>query len=204
MLDKLYHAAAVAAQTASAAVTRTAAEVTQQAGDSMPGGAILEFNKEFLVRSAIQWLNILLLTAVLIFILYKPVKKYMADRSGRIAKDIESARAYNEKSREEKALYERLITDIEKEREEILNQAHRLAVERGDQILLAAKEEARHLLQKAEEEIRVERENAAQEIKEQILELSLLMASRFVEVSIDKETQDAYVEQALANWGDWT
>jgi len=170
----------------------------------MPAGTILEFNQAFLIRSAIQWLNIILLTAALVYLLYKPVKKYMSDRVARITRDIESARKNNEKAREDKANYERMIANIEEEREEILSEAHHIAVERSDQILLAAREEAKHMLAKAENEIRMERENAAEEIKRQIIELSTLMASRFVEVSIDRKTQESYLDEVLENWREWT
>ncbi|MDR0469020.1 MAG: F0F1 ATP synthase subunit B [Peptococcaceae bacterium] len=170
----------------------------------MPSGSIIEFNTAFLIRSGIQWFNILLLTALLIWLLYKPVRKYMDGRAARIAQDIESARNNSEKAREDMAHYEQLIAHIEEEREEILNQAHRAAVERSDQILLTAREEARHLLAKAEDEIRIERENVSDEIKRQIIELSALMASRFVEVSIDRRTQEAYLEEVLENWREWS
>ncbi|MCL1805880.1 MAG: F0F1 ATP synthase subunit B [Clostridiales bacterium] len=170
----------------------------------MPAGSILEFNTAFLIKSGIQWLNIIALTAVLVFLLYKPVKNFMAGRAERIAKDIESARKSNEKAREDRIHYERLIAGIEEEREEILNEAHRIAVERSDQILIAAREEARHLMAKAEDEIKTERENAADEIKRQIIELSALMASRFVEISIDRNVQEAYLDEVLENWREWS
>ena len=170
----------------------------------MPTGSIIEFNQAFLIRSAIQWLNIILLTIVLIYLLYKPVKKFMAERVARITRDIESARKSSEKAREEKAAYEKLLSNIEEEREEILSEAHRIAVERSDQILLAAREEAKHMLVKAEDEIRMERENATEEIKRQIIELSALMASRFVEVSIDRKAQEAYLDEILENWREWS
>jgi F-type H+-transporting ATPase subunit b len=57
---------------------------------------------------------------------------------------------------------------------------------------------------RAEEEIRIERENAADEIRRQIVEISTLMASRFVQVSIDHDTQDKYIDEALADWSERT
>lgn len=172
--------------------------------DSMPAGTLVQFDKDLLIKIAIQAFNILLLTAVLILILYKPVRKFMHDRAVRIKNDIDSARRNNEEAEELKMKYQELIDNIEKEREEILNQAHRVAVEKSDQILFAAHEEAKYLLIKAENEIKVERENAADDIKMQIIELSTFIASRFVEVSIDKQTQDKYIEEALADWSEYT
>ena len=67
----------------------------ESAGE-LPPGRILGFDKTLLISLGIQWINIALLTAVLIFILYKPVKKFMADRSERIRGDIASARQNSE------------------------------------------------------------------------------------------------------------
>ena len=175
--------------------------LTQNA--DMPPGTLVQFDQSLLIKIAIQWFNIILLTALLIFILYKPVKKYMADRAGRIQNDIESARRNNQEAQELKAQYRELIDNIEKEREDILNQAHRAAVEKSDQVLFAAHEEAKYLLVKAENEIKVERENAADDIKMQIIELSVFLASRFVEISIDRQTQDKYIDEALKEWSEY-
>lgn len=170
----------------------------------MPPGSILHFDKALLIKMAVQWFNVILLTVVLVIVLYKPVKKYMDDRAARIKDDIDSARQNNEKALELKRHYEKLVQNIEQEREEILSQAHRIAVEKSDRVLLSAQQEARHLIKKAEDEIELERENASDEIKRQIIELSMLMASRFVEVSIDSQTQDKYIEEALADWSGQT
>jgi F-type H+-transporting ATPase subunit b len=172
--------------------------------DSMPAGTLVQFDKDLLIKIAIQAFNVLLLTAILILLLHKPVKKFMNDRAGKIKNDIDSARRNNQEAEELKMKYQELINNIEKEREEILNQANRAAVEKSDQILFAAHEEAKYLLIKAENEIKMERENAADDIKMQIIELSTFIASRFVEVSIDKQTQDKYIEEALADWSEYT
>ena len=170
------------------------------AAEEIPAGTILSFDRALLVRLCIQWLNVAILTAVMIYILYKPVKKFMADRTERIRGDIESARRNNEETQRIKAEYESKLADIGKEREEILDKARREANNEHDRIVFAAQEEAKHMKTRAEDEIRVERENAADEIRVQIVEISALMASRFIEKAIDHETQVKYINEALADW----
>lgn len=165
-------------------------------------GSILQFDKSLIVKLAIQWFNILLLTFILIRVLYSPVKKFMADRAERIMGDIDSARKSNQEAQGIKAKYEEKLANIEKEREEILVKAHREAVEEHDRILLEVREQAKHLLQSADEKIKMERENSADEVRRQIIEIASLMASRFVEVSIDNQTRAKYVEEALADWSE--
>ncbi|HHY51716.1 MAG TPA: ATP synthase F0 subunit B, partial [Clostridiales bacterium] len=38
------------------------------------------------------------------------------------------------------------------------------------------------------------------EMKRQIIEIATLMAERFVQLSIDRETQDRLIAEALAEW----
>ena len=49
-------------------------------------------------------------------------------------------------------------------------------------------------------EIEEERLNMQDEVKRQLIELSVMVAERFVEVSIDEKTQDKYIEEAISNW----
>ena len=172
------------------------------AADGDLGGNVLSLDMELLIRSAMQWVNIALLAVILTFVLYKPVKKFLADRAERIGNDIDSARAGNEQAQKIKADYQRMVDNIEKEREEILTEARRAAVKKGDQIIFDAQEEAKHLLIKANDKIKVEYENAADDIKKQIIEISTLIASRFVEISLDRQTQDRFIEEALADWSE--
>lgn len=171
-------------------------------GDIEDAGSILQFDKALLVKLVIQWFNILLLTFVLIRVLYNPVMKFMAERTERIKNDIESARLGSREAQERKADYDKLIADIEKEKEEILNKAHRDAVEEHDRLVFDAQEQAKHLLAMADDEIRIHRENESDEIRRQIIEISSMIAARFIEASIDGETHDRYIAEALEDWSD--
>jgi len=113
---------------------------------------------------------------------------------------LDNADQTNERARELKSNYENLIANIEVERENLLTQAHHAAVDKRDRMIFAAQSEAKHIIVKAKEEIASEKENAAEEIKRQIIELSTFMAGRFIELTIDPQTQDRYVDEALADW----
>ncbi|MCL2099264.1 MAG: F0F1 ATP synthase subunit B [Oscillospiraceae bacterium] len=172
------------------------------AAESMPEGSVLALDTEFLVRVGIQWFNIIVLSVFLVKILYKPVKNFLAERADRISSDIDSARLNNEQAEALKADYQKMLDNIGKEREEILNEASRAAVKKHDQIIFDAQEEAKYIKTKAKDEIKLERENAANEIRNQIIEVSNLIASRFVEVSVDQQTRDRYINEALADWSE--
>ena len=166
----------------------------------MPEGTILHFDKTLLIEIGIYMVNILLLVGVLAFLLYKPVKKFLDQRRGRIEGDLDAARRQREEAEQLKAQYERMLADIGEERDEILSGAHKRAVERSDELLFEARREAEALHARAVAELELERKNAFNDMKEQMIEISALMAGRFVKVSMDRETQDRYIDEAFADW----
>ena len=169
-------------------------------GAELPPGSILSLDKKLLVEMLVYIINISLLTGVLAFLLYKPVKKFMAQRKERIAAEIEAAQKDREEALELKEQYESLIADIETEREESLHAAYKKAMERSDQMLFAARREAENVYNRALAELKMEKENMADEMKRQMIEIAAMMAGRFVEVSVDRETQDRLIAEALAEW----
>lgn len=171
-----------------------------QGGEALPEGTMIAFDKNLLINMGVQMFNVILLVAALAFILYKPVKRFMAERSQRIADEIEAAQKDREDALELKEQYERLIADIEKERDEILHQAYKKAMEKSDQMLFDARREAESIHSRALAELETERQNMDDELRRQMIEIATLMAGRFVEVSIDRETQDRLIENALTEW----
>jgi len=166
----------------------------------MPEGTILHFDKALLIEIGIYMFNVLLLVGVLGFLLYKPVKKFLSQRQGRIQGDLASAQQLRGEAELLKAQYERILADIGEERDELLAQAHKRAVERSDELLFEARREAETLHARAIAELELERKNAFNDMKEQMIEISTLMAGRFVRVSMDRATQDKYIDEAFADW----
>ena len=166
----------------------------------LPDGAILNIDRSLAYNIAIQLFNVALLTAFLTFLLYKPVRKYLADRKRRIRDEIDGARRHTEEALSLKAKYERMIAEIEAEREEILRQTHKNAVEKSDQLLFEARREAEAIFHRAKADLDLERESISEEMKRQMIEIAHVMAGRIIQVSIDRETQDRLIMQALDEW----
>jgi len=168
--------------------------------DAIPEGTIMQFDKTLVINTCIQIFNIVVLTAVLVYILYKPVKEFLASRSERIRNEIKAASEERQEALELKEQYEKMLAGIEQEREEILHQAYKKAMDRSDQMLFDARQEAKAVHIRALAELETERKNMMEEMKRQMIDISVMMASRFVDVSIDREAPDKYIDEALADW----
>jgi F-type H+-transporting ATPase subunit b len=169
----------------------------------LPPGNILSLDFSLIINGLIHGVIILAMILVVAKVLYNPVKKFMADRAGRITGDIESARVIREQATEIKADYQGMRDNIEKEKEEILSEARREAVKKSDRILFDAQEEAKDLIIKAKDDIRRECERADADIKAQVTEVSALIAGRFIEFAADQETQAKFTEIIEETWADW-
>jgi len=170
------------------------------ASSEMPEGSILQFDKTLIINTCIQIFNIVVLTVILVKFLYKPVKKFLATRSERIQNEIKAASEERQEALELKEQYEKMLASIEQEREEILHQAYKKAMDRSDQMLFDAQQEAKVLHSRARAEFEDERKNMMDEMKRQMIEISIMMASQFVEVNIDQADHDRYIDEALADW----
>ena len=163
-------------------------------------GRILGLDAEFLLEIGIMMINVLFLSAVLFFVLYKPVKKFLNKRTERVENDINSAAEELKNAEVLKEKYQGMLANIDNEREEILTKAHKTATKKSDQIIAEAKQQAEIVYNKNMAKLEAEKIKANKEIWDQVVEISTMMAKKFVEISIDKETQDKYIEQAFADW----
>lgn len=170
-----------------------------QAAD-LPEGTILNLDKNLLYNILIQLFNVSILIVVLIFLLFKPVSNFLANRKQGIQDEIADARRIREEAGQLKEKYEKMIEAIEEEREEILRETRKKAVEKSDQLLFEARREVEVIHDRAKTELEAERENLSDEMKRQIVEIAHMMAGRFVQLSIDGATQDRLIEQALDEW----
>lgn len=163
---------------------------------------ILSLDANMLKDLAFQLLNTCILCAVLSYLLYKPVKNMLAARRDRIEGQINSAESRLDEANKMKAMYEEKLKAIDKEKEMILGEARNRAVLREQEIIAEAKAEAETLKNRAMVDIQREQEKAKDEIKKQIIEVSSIMAGKFIAEAIDQKKQEKLVDEVISDLGD--
>lgn len=163
---------------------------------------ILAFDWPMISNLLVQLFQTGVMIAFLSWLLYKPVLKFLKNRSERIANQIQSAKEGLEQSEVLKAEYEEKLKNIGKERDEILEAARKQAKAREASIIEAAKAEADAILKRAAADLELEQQKVKDEMKVQLVEISSLMASRFVAKNMDKATEDALLNQVITDLGD--
>ena len=107
--------------------------------------------------------------------LYKPVRKMLAARSEEVQSMYATA--------------------------EIVGSATRRAAERSDEILRESSQQASAMVKKAERVIEQERIKAHKELKDEVADLSVMIASKIVERDVKPEDHERFIEDFIDKVG---
>ncbi len=167
---------------------------------------------ERLINFDPQWINDVVITGVNIFILFfamsyllfDPARAFLEKRRQKIANDLETAKTSKEDAVALKAEYEDKLKAINKEAEQIMDEARKKAKKQEAEILAEAREEAARILERANREIDLERKKALEDVKTEIVSIAAMMAGKAVAASMDAGLQDSLIEETLKEMGEST
>jgi len=154
------------------------------------------------ISAGANLVNVLVLAAALAFLLYRPVRDVLRKRTERIQGQLSQAEADMAKAEELRLQYEQKIEDVQREREEILGEARKSAAENSRRIIAEAKKEADALKERASANVELEWERADAEMRNAIIEISAIMAEKFVTLAINKETHDRLFAETVVSLED--
>ncbi|MCD8238905.1 MAG: F0F1 ATP synthase subunit B [Clostridiales bacterium] len=166
------------------------------------GSFILTLDKNLLVDIGIQLINTCILCFVLSKLLYKPVLNFMKKRRERIASEISNADNKLKDADAALAEYNKKLAEIHAERAALLDEANKEANANKQAILEAAKQEAAEIKSRAMLQIEREQEKARDEIRLQIIQVSSLIAGKFVAESLTEAKQEQLVNDVIKDLGD--
>lgn len=165
-------------------------------------GYVIILEQQTLFQLVIQIINTCILCFILYKILYKPVLEFLNARKEKIANQIDDAALKLEEAENLKKEYEIKLSEIEKERSTILEDARIEAKENGKRIVDEASKEAKTLKDRAMKDIEREQDKAKDGIKTQIVELSSLMSKKFISEKITKDEQEKLINETIASLED--
>lgn len=166
------------------------------------GSYILTLDENLLIGIAEQLFNTCLLCAILSFLLYKPVLKFMRARKQRISDNITEADSKLKEAERVLNEYNERMKDIQAERSLILEAANKEANANKALIIEQAKKEAADIKNRAKLQIARDEEKARDKIRLQIIEVSSLIAAHFVDNSLSDDKQTKLVDDVIKGLGD--
>ena len=142
-------------------------------------------------------LNFLLLTALLTFFLYRPVRKFMMDRQDRIKRSLEEAAQSRAESAKMKQEYEARLAQASREAQDIIEKAVVQGERAQAEILDAARKEAKAILEQARAEAARERQVAFEALRDDIVDLVISTASVVAGKKVDSADDEAIVKRLV-------
>lgn len=144
-----------------------------------------------------QTVNFILLVILLYRLLYKPVRTFIDNRTAEIEGQIQSAEENQAASLALRQELEEQTRDSRRQARQYLDDAAKRAETLQAEMLQEAKEEAAAIIRRAQEVTELDREKAWAELKEQVGELSLLLASKVITQSLDQAQHQALIDETL-------
>ena len=140
---------------------------------------LINFDPQWISDVVITGINIFILFFALSYLLFNPARDYLEKRRNKIAGDLQNAKENKEEALALKAEYESRLREINKEAEQILDEARKKAKKQEAEIVAEAREEAGRIL-------------------------ASMMAAKAMAASIDVKIQDALIEETLKEMGERT
>lgn len=164
----------------------------------------MDFNIQIIpdpVNFGLQLVATIILFAVISRFLYKPVNGLINERKKVIASNLAVAEKQKEEMAEIKSDYEAEILKARGEAKKIVDDSRAKGEEVRMQIIEQANEEAVQIKARAEKELEREREQNQRDMKDQIAEISMLVASKVIQKNLDNETQQKFIDQFIDEVG---
>lgn len=145
-----------------------------------------------------QMLNFFILVWILARFAFKPLVSMMLERKERIAKDLADAQAARNEAEQFKADYAAQIANARQEAQQIVEKAVEQAEATTREQLAVAREQIEHEKERARQDIVNERDRAMNNLRNEVISLSVAMATKVVAKDMDSETNTKLIEDAIA------
>jgi len=164
-----------------------------------PQGRVFGIDQQTLIQIIANIINVAVLAAFLAYLLYKPVRDILNKRTNRIQGQLIQAEEELEKATELRRKYEQIMEDVEREREDILGEARKVAADSSRRLISEAKKEADTIRERAAANVEMEWERAENDMRTAIIDVSAVMAEKFVSLAINKETHDRLFNETMTD-----
>ncbi|HIT65010.1 MAG TPA: F0F1 ATP synthase subunit B [Candidatus Ventrimonas merdavium] len=165
---------------------------------------LIGFDPQFLHDAVLTGINIFILFFALSYLLFNPAREVLEKRRKKIAGELAQAEADQTSAAAMKAEYEAKLRDVNKEAENILETARRKAKAREEEMLEEARQEAARIIERANREIELEKKKAVDDMKQEVVSIAALMAEKVVGSAMDRQIQDALINETLKEMGEST
>lgn len=144
-----------------------------------------------------QLINFLLVLVVLWMFVYRPILRFLDERSKKIEESVKNAQRIEERMKEITEEREQILSAGRKEASAILERAQAEAEARSQEMITAAKREVERVVTKGKQAFAEEQEAAIRELRKEIIDLSLKAATRILQKEVDEKKAKSIAEEVV-------
>ena len=148
---------------------------------------------------AFQIINFLILVFLLHRILYRPVLNILDQRKERIREGQEAAERARTEAEQLRQEYEQQLEESRAHARKIIDDAAAAAERLRDESVVNAQQEAQRILDRARDELRAETEHARRELRHEVASLSVAVAGKLIQDSLDTEKNRELVARLISD-----
>lgn len=138
---------------------------------------------------------------LLTYFLYKPVRKFMADRAAGIEKAIRDAQQAREDAEKMRTDYQGELAQAKQESQRIIEDSIKQGQKVREQIVSDAREEAARLVTRARVEIQQELDKAMTVLRDQVADLAISSARAVIVKEVDASTHSRLIADVIEGVG---
>jgi F-type H+-transporting ATPase subunit b len=146
-------------------------------------------------------LAFLIVLLLLIKFAFPALRKGVKAREEKIRGDLEGAEHARQEAEEERARYQAQLADARGEANRIVEEARAAAEQVRQDLTSRAEQEAAQIRTRAAGDIQAARDRAMSDLRGQVADISVELAEKIVERSIDRSAQEQLIESYISSVG---
>lgn len=159
----------------------------------------MEINKEFWVTLAWTIINILVLYIVLKKLLFKPVTKYLDDRSNGIKDALDKAEEARVKIEHLEEEQNAKLKEYKEQGQQLIASYQKKAEDEYNKVISKAQEDSKQMVEKTRGELAAEKQQIMTDLKNDITSLVLQASEKVIKENVDNSSNRKLVEEFIDN-----
>lgn len=145
--------------------------------------------------------NIVILFFFLRWLLYKPVAKFLNNRTDSIQKQLNEAAKKQAEAEQEKAKYNTMMADAQDLAAQMISWGKKTAEDQAQQIVSDAESQAREIRERADRYIEEQTKQAVLEMRGRITEIAIQIAEKILEREVSYEDNKPIIDDFFRKVG---
>lgn len=148
-----------------------------------------------IVEILLHIVNIVILFFFLRWLLYKPVTKFLNNRTDSIQKQIDEAAKMQTEAEQLKSQYDEMMANAHDLAAQIINQGKTIADDQAKQIVAEAEDQAKEIRERTQKSITQQKKQAVLDMRQEVTRIAVQIAEKVLEREVSYEDNKEIIDK---------